>query len=57
MSFTGVVTWKNIFPTNKSIGEATRLLKYVEPLMQNALDSWLQEKFNLAVKLAWYFYK
>lgn len=55
MSFTGVVTWKNIFPTNKSIGEATRLLKYVEPLMQNALDSWLQEKFNLAVKLAWYF--
>lgn len=46
---------ENIFTTDKSIGDTTQILKYVEPLMQNASDSSLEGKFYLAVKLGWYF--
>lgn len=34
------------------IGETTQILKYAEPLMQNAFDSSLESEFYLAVKLA-----
>lgn len=55
MSSTGAATRKNIFTTNKSIGDTTQFLKHVEPLMRNAFDSSLEGKFYLAVKLGWYF--